>query len=76
MVKLTFPVARAANLLKTGELAPLVEYMTATRDEAMRKLATCNDVNFMFKLQGEIKAINDFLDLVENSTKYMQTTRG
>lgn len=75
MVPITFPVARALNLLKTQDLEPLVKHLGDLRDDALRKLATCNDVNFMFRLQGEVSAYSNFLSLVEQSSELVQKTR-
>lgn len=75
MVNVTFTVARSLNLLKSQEFTPLVEFIAAKRNEATDKLALCNDPNYMFRLQGEVKAWKEFLTLVEQSTELMQKTR-
>lgn len=74
-MKITFPIARALSLLKTDELAPLLKYLQARRDETVGKLILARDHPTVLQLQGEVQLLDDLLKLVDESPSLMQKLR-
>lgn len=74
-MRITFPVARAFSLLRTDELAPLLEYLKATRKDAVDKLIMARDHATVLQLQGEVKTLDDLLKLVDDAPSLMQKLR-
>ena len=60
-------VLRAMNLLKSPELAPLVEYLQATRAETLEHLVQVADQNMVCRMQGKAQFLQEFLKLIEKS---------
>ena len=58
---------RAMKQLKNTELAPLMDYLKATRTEALEQLAIAHDPLVVSRLQGKAQFLQEFFKHVEKS---------
>lgn len=68
-MKLTFSTANAFQKLKAPELAPIVEWIQAERQEALELMAVVGDEMRWRKAQGRAQLAQELLELVENSAE-------
>jgi hypothetical protein len=70
-VKLDEKVVRCFSHLRAPEFIALVEYLKATRQEALEKMAQVVDTDKIYRLQGQVGAIGEILQLVEGAENIM-----
>lgn len=67
-MKITFAIAKAFHMLHAAELAPIVEFVRAERQEALELMAKVVDEVQWRKAQGRAQFAEELLKLVEDST--------
>lgn len=70
-MKLDEKVVRCFSHLRAPEFAPLVEYLKAYRLEALERMAQVNETDRIYRLQGQVGAVREILDLVEGAESIM-----
>ena len=70
-MKLDEKVVRCFSHLRAPEFAPLVEYLKAYRLETLERMAQVGEPDKVYRLQGQVGAIREILDLVEGAESIM-----
>lgn len=68
MSKIDVRIARSMRMLHTPEMAPILEYLKAERQEAMEVAVQANDMAVIRKAQGKAEFIKRFLEHVNDDT--------
>ena len=72
-MKLTFSTANAFQKLKAPELAPIVEWIQAERQDALELMAVVGDEMRWRKAQGRAQFAQELLVMVEKSSELAAT---
>lgn len=75
MTPLTPQVVRAFALLRSPEFAPLMDYLKATRDDALENMALAQQQEVIFRYQGQTKLLKDLIELVDKAPALMNKQR-
>lgn len=76
MIKLEPQVVRCLGLLRSPELAPLMEYLKATRQHTLEQMAQAQTQDQILRMQGEARFLKEFIELVAKSPELMAKMRG
>jgi len=68
-------VARSLTLLRSEEFAPLLEYLGNCKADSLEKMAVASEQPQIYRLQGEVGVIKEFLDLVGRSGELIEKLR-
>ncbi len=74
-MRVTLPIAQAFNKLKHAELNPIVEFLEASRGEALELMAQCGDEWQWRQAQGRAALIKELLDLVAKAPELADKLR-
>lgn len=64
------------NRLGFEEFRPLVEFLTAQREDAYKYLTSAADLHTVYRLQGKVQALNEILGLVARARSELDKSGG
>lgn len=67
MVQPDVQTYRALALLKTAEMAPILEYLKAKRIDALERAAVVADLHLLGRAQGEAAFLKQLIEDIEQS---------
>lgn len=68
-MKIEEPVVQALLRLRGREFEPLIEYLTGLRDEQADRLLHAADATVIYRQQGRVQQLDEFLTLVSDVEK-------
>lgn len=75
MPRLDERTAWCFHMLRSQEFRPLLEYLRASQAEAVKKLTEVTDEKQLFRHQGEVRILNEFLNNVDRADELVQKLR-
>jgi len=67
MVQIDERTARCFSMLRSPEFKPLIDFLTARREETLERLCDVTDPNLMVKLTGKAIELKEFLEYVDKA---------